>query len=202
MNTFGTHKLLYKSPRREFEFLLWEQFRMHELGVLDREGVQTLLQRVAEFAEGPMANSYRETDEQEAWLDADGRVHTPDSYPSLMHGYLDIWASWRSGAAAAVPNSNEIVQYLIVEMLVASNPSFVTYVGFADPAQKLLDAYGSEALKRQYGPALADLKATACLCITEKQAGSARTQLASFARTVAASAGAPFASSATTSKKR
>lgn len=182
MNTFGTHKLLYKSPRREFEFLLWEQFRMHELGVLDREGVQTLLQRVAEFAEGPMASSYRETDEQEAWLDADGRVHTPDSYPTLMHGYLDIWATWRSGAAAAVPNSNEIVQYLIVEMLVASNPSFVTYVGFADPAQKLLDAYGSEALKRQYGPALADLKATACLCITEKQAGSDLTQLASFAR--------------------
>ena len=182
MSTFGTHKLLYKSPHREFEFLLWEQFRMHERGVLDREGVEALLKRVAEFAEGPMANSYRETDEQEAWLDADGRVHTPDSYPSLMQGYLDIWASWRSGAAAALPNSNEIVQYLIVEMLVASNPSFVTYVGFADPAQKLLNAYGSEALKRQFGPALADLKATACLCITEKQAGSDLTQLTSFAQ--------------------
>lgn len=182
MNTFGKHKLLYQSPRREFEFLLWEQFGLHQQGKLDRAAVDTLLSRVAGFAEGPMAQSYRETDEQEAWLDAEGRVHTPDSYPQLMQGYHGIWSEWRAGAAAAVPNSNEIVQYLIVEMLVAANPSFVTYVGFADPAQKLLRAYGSEALNHQYGPALADLSASACLCITEQQAGSDLTQLASIAR--------------------
>lgn len=182
MSTSATHKLQYQSPQREFEFLLWEQFRMHEQGLLDRAAVGTLLKRVADFAEGPMAASYRESDEQEAWLDAEGRVHTPDSYPALMQGYLGIWADWRAGAAAAVPNSNEVVQYLIVEMLVASNPSFVTYVGFVDPAKKLLDAYGSEALKSQYGPALVDLSAAACLCITEQQAGSDLTRLASIAR--------------------
>jgi acyl-CoA dehydrogenase len=173
------HKLLYQVPRREFDFLLWEQYRLQDRGTLQREAVDALLERVAAFAEGPMAHSLRETDEQEAHLDAEQRVRTPASYPKLMAGYREIWANWQD--APTRDQSNEIIQNLVIEMLVASNPSFVTYVGFNAPAQQLLGAYGSEALKASYGPALRTLGASACLCITEKQAGTDLTQLASHA---------------------
>ncbi len=172
MNISGTHRLTYQAARRDFEFLLWEQHRLQDAGLLDRDAADALLNRVAAFCEGPMAHSYRESDEQEAALGEDGRVRTPDSFPALLAEYRELWKSWQGGDPSAESNTNEMIQNLVVEMLVGANPAFVTYVGFNGPAQKLLAAYGSEALQSAWGPALRSLDSSACLCITERQAGS------------------------------
>jgi acyl-CoA dehydrogenase len=177
------HRLTYQAPRRDFDFLLWEQHRLHEAAALDRRAVDALLARVAGFAEGDLATSYRESDEQEAALGDDGRVCTPDSYPALMEKYRAIWNTWQGDGANGGSNGggHESVQNLVVEMLVGANPSFVTYVGFNGPARNLLGAYASEPLQQTYGPALHSLDASACLCITEKQAGSDLAQLTTWA---------------------
>ncbi len=70
-----------------------------------------------------------------------------------------------------------IVQNLIIEMFMAGNASFMTYVGFCQPAKTLLRTHGSDELNAIYAPALENMHATACLCITEKQAGSDLTKL-------------------------
>lgn len=184
MTTSSTHKLLYRAPRRDFEFLLWEQYRLHESARVNRDAVAAQLDRIIEFAEGPMAAGYRESDEQEACLDEKGCVRTPDSYPSLLAEYREIWLAWLGASAADESGSNEMVQNLLVEMLVGANPSFVTYVGFNGSALKLLAAFGSIELQVAYVAALRSLRASACLCITEKAAGSDLTFISSVATPV------------------
>jgi len=180
------HRILYKAPKREMDFLLWEQLRIHQtLGLSSdqhRSAISSSLELAREFAEGPMAQSYAETDEQEAHLDHQGVVCTPASFPALMRRYREIWGSWQAHADEGRKPLPEIAQNLIIEMLVGSNPSFVTYVGFNGPAQTLLNTYGSDDLRRRYGPALATLSASACLCLTEKAAGSDLNLLSSVCR--------------------
>lgn len=178
------HKILYKAPLRDMNFLLWEQFRIQDtLGVASpaqREFVAGNLALAQQFAEGPLAESYRETDEQEAFLTEHGTVQLPDSYPALLDSYREIWARWMQGAAAN-QNVPAIVQNMVVEMFMSGNASFMTYVGFSQPAMSLLGTHGSAELNAKYGPALADLTATACLCITEKNAGSDLTRMTTLA---------------------
>ncbi|MGP8431857.1 acyl-CoA dehydrogenase [Paraburkholderia fungorum] len=180
------HRILYQAPQREMSFLLWEQLRLQDATHLHdrqaRESVEQTLAQVRAFAEGPMTASYAEADEQEAHLDASGTVRTPASFGALLERYREIWSAWQPPSDATPGIEAEVVQNLIIEMLVGSNPSFVTYVGFNGPAQTLLNAYGSDELKTRYGPALRSLEASACLCITEKAAGSDLTQIACVAR--------------------
>jgi len=173
------HKLTYKAPVRDMEFLLWEQFRIHETLNISAPEQRALIKdnmaAAREWCEGPLAQSYKETDDQEAYL-KDGKVVLPDSYPALYQGFRDMWMQWQDGAAQGnvMP---PIVQNLIIEMFMAGNASFMTYVGFSQPAKTLLRTHGSDALNARYAPALEQMDATACLCITEKQAGSDLTKL-------------------------
>lgn len=165
------HKLTYKAPLRDMRFLLWEQFRLQDspgYGSAEaRARVEANLEAAVAFAEGPLAASYRETDEQEAWLNDEGKVVLPDSYPDLMEKYRAIWEIWRRGEAPP-----PILQNLLVESFMSGNASFMTYVGFSQPALALLGAHGSPELNALYRPALESLEATACLCLTEQEAGS------------------------------
>lgn len=177
------HKLTYKAPIRDMDFLLWEQFRIQDaLGLKDPERRAAITRNIADaraWAEGSLAASYRETDEQEAHL-VDGKVVLADSYDNLYAEYREIWARWQEAAdqGHTIP---PIVQNLIVEMFMAGNASFMTYVGFSQPAMQLLKAHGSQELWDTYSPALKSMDATACLCITEKQAGSDLSRLACLA---------------------
>lgn len=178
------HKLTFQAPLRDMNFLLWEQFRIQDtLGFSSpesREFIALNLKQAQEFSEGPLARSYRETDEQEAFLTEAGTVQLPDSYPALMAAYRVIWARWMSAAANdLVPPP--ILQNMLVEMFMSGNASFMTYVGFSQPGLSLLGAHGTAELNALYRPALEDLSATACLCITELEAGSDLTRMRTLA---------------------
>ncbi|MGL6208339.1 MAG: acyl-CoA dehydrogenase, partial [Paracoccaceae bacterium] len=110
----------------------------------------------------------------------DGKVVVPDSYPALYGDFRKMWGQWQEGAEQghAMP---PIVQNLIIEMMMAGNASFMTYVGFSQPAKALLRHHGSDALNDLDGPALHNMDATACLCITEKDAGSDISRLRALA---------------------
>ncbi|WP_321818276.1 MULTISPECIES: acyl-CoA dehydrogenase [unclassified Paraburkholderia] len=171
-----SHKLTYRAPLRDFAFLLWEQFRVHSNPHLSagvtREGVTALLRQIADYTEREMAPSYRESDEQEAHLDSQGTVCTPESFPALLEGYRRLANQLGFMSDDETRGTLEIVQHMVVEMMVGANPSFVTYVGFNRPALTLLETFGSKTLKAQFAPALRSLDSSACLCITEKSAGS------------------------------
>lgn len=178
------HKLTYQAPLRDMNFLLWEQFRIQDtLGFSSpqsREFIALNLKQAQEFSEGPLACSYRETDEQEAFLTEAGTVQLPDSYPALMVAYREIWARWMSAAVDDLMPP-PILQNMMVEMFMSGNASFMTYVGFSQPGLSLLGAHGTVELNALYRPALEDLSATACLCITELEAGSDLTRLRALA---------------------
>ncbi len=166
-----THKITYQAPLRDMRFLLWEHFRLQDspaaASAEDRALLESSLASAVAYAEGPLARSYRETDEQEAWLDEAGRVVLPESYPALLEEYRGIWETWRKGRTPP-----PLLQNLLVETFMSGNASFMTYVGFSQPALALLGAHGSQELNDLYRPALESLDATACLCITEQEAGS------------------------------
>jgi len=169
------HKITYKAPIRDIAFLLWEQFRLQDDprfgSAAAREAIEANLAMARNYSEGPLAQSYRETDEQEAWLNEAGRVVLPDSYPKLLAAYREIWANWQAGSAQGMAPP-PILQNLLVEMFMSGNASFMTYVGFSQPALSLLGTHGSAALNAAFRPALESLDATACLCLTEQDAGS------------------------------
>lgn len=179
-----SHKITYQAPLRDMAFLLWEHYRLQDqpgfAGPAARAQVDAALEQARAYAEGPLALSYRETDEQEVHLGADGCVVLPDSYPGLLAEYAGYWQSWQAGKAAgnAPPH---LLQNLIVEMFMSGNASFMTYVGFSQPALDLLGTHGSAELNARYRPALETLAATACLCITEQQAGSDLSRLKTLA---------------------
>lgn len=178
------HKLTYRAPLRDMNFLLWEQFCIQDKldfsSQQSREFIALNLKQAQAFSEGPLARSYRETDEQEAFLTSSGTVQLPESYPALMAAYREIWARWMSATTNEL-KLPPIVQNMMVEMFMSGNASFMTYVGFSQPALSLLNAQGSTELNASYRPALETLNATACLCITEQEAGSDLTQLRTLA---------------------
>lgn len=175
------HEHTYAAPVRDAQFLLWEQLRIHErLGMAPeaRARADASYAAARAFAEGPLAASYADTDAQEAHLRADGTVATPDAYPALMAAYADLWRGWSAPGAEAPP---EPLQHLIVEMFCGANPSFVTYIGFNGPAQTLLETYGSASMQARWLPELRSMRASAGLCLTEKQAGSDLSRIACVA---------------------
>ncbi|MGL6211541.1 MAG: acyl-CoA dehydrogenase N-terminal domain-containing protein, partial [Paracoccaceae bacterium] len=95
------HKLTYKAPVRDMDFLLWEQFRIQDtLGISDPARARVITDNMAAartWCEGPLARSYRETDEQECHL-VDGKVVVPDSYPALYGDFRKMWGQWQEGA--------------------------------------------------------------------------------------------------------
>ncbi len=178
------HKIPYKVPRSEINFVLWEQFRIQDFILVDEPQAQvvinTILSNAFDFSENELGACYRESDTNEPYLDQLGKVNVSPSFPKVMQSYQKLWQSWQDGGDQRAVQDFEIpvlVQQACIEAMMAGNASFMTYVGFIDPAITLLETHAADDLKEAYLPALRDASATACLCITELDAGSDLTQI-------------------------
>ncbi|MFY8044185.1 MAG: acyl-CoA dehydrogenase family protein, partial [Rhodoferax sp.] len=98
----------------------------------------------------------------------------------LPEGFEEAWSRFRSEhwGRIGIPESEGgvglpyVATVAIQELFYGANPSFMTLSGFALPLYFLLQRYGSPELKRTFSEALLDNRFSACLCMTEPQAGS------------------------------
>jgi alkylation response protein AidB-like acyl-CoA dehydrogenase len=168
----------YKADLREFNFLLFEQFKLDEIlgkGKFEGWGADEVRSSLAECyrfvreVTGPL-NAIG--DAQGCRLEG-GSVFTPD-------GYKDAWkkiyeAGWK--ALGVHPDfggagSPSAVQVLVEELLSGANAAFNMYPGLAYGVGELIQHFGTPAQKQTFCTKMFGGTWGGTMCLTEPQAGS------------------------------
>ncbi len=168
----------YKADLREFNFLLFEQFRVDEL-----LGEPPYAAWGADECRSALSESYRWAREVAGPLNAlgdhqgctleGGKVITPSGFKQAWKslyeaGYKQLGADPEWGGAGA-PRA---LQVLVEEMLSGSNTAFAMYAGLAFGAAEVIHSFGTVEQKRMYCPRMFGGQWGGTMCLTEPQAGS------------------------------
>jgi alkylation response protein AidB-like acyl-CoA dehydrogenase len=168
----------YKADLREFNFLLFEQFKVDRLlgkepfAAWGPEEVKTSLTECYRFVREVTGPLNAVGDAQGCTL-TDGHVTTPD-------GFKDAWAKlyeagWKSISVAPEhggAGAPHAVRVLIEELICGSNTAFSMYPGLAHGASEVIEAFGTPEQKALYCERLFNGKWGGTMCLTESQAGS------------------------------
>ncbi|WP_431955836.1 acyl-CoA dehydrogenase [Nocardia lijiangensis] len=168
----------YKSNVRDLEFNLFEVLGLEEIlrtgafGDLDGETARTMLTEAARLAEGPVADSFAETDRNPPVFDpATHSVRLPDAFKRSVRAWYDgEW--WRVGKAEVVGGvpAPRMLDWAISEFVLGAQPAAFMYAGGPGMAD-IINGIGTEeqrhwaalAVQRQWG---------ATMVLTEPDAGS------------------------------
>jgi alkylation response protein AidB-like acyl-CoA dehydrogenase len=168
----------YKADLREFQFLVFEQFKLGELlgkapyEAWGEEEVKTSLTECYRFAREVLGPLNVVGDIQGCKLE-NGQVITPT-------GFKDAWkrlyeAGWKSigvppdlGGAGA-PRT---LQVLVEEMLSGANAAFNMYPGLAYGAAEVIEQFGTADQKHKFAEHMFNGKWGGTMCLTEPHAGT------------------------------
>jgi alkylation response protein AidB-like acyl-CoA dehydrogenase len=168
----------YKSNVRDLEFNLFETLSLEQVladeafGDLDGESVRQMLSEAARLAEGPVAESFADSDRHPPTFDPDTHVVSlPEPFKKSLH-------AWREGEwfrvgldenVGGVP-APSIVQWAVNEFVLGANPAVFMYMagpilanilyGIGNDQQR---HWASLAIERNWG---------ATMVLTEPDAGS------------------------------
>jgi hypothetical protein len=168
----------YKADLRDFQFLLFEQFKVGELlgkGVFEAWD--------AEQVNVSLAECYRWTREVAGPLNApadaegcklvDGRVVTPKGFKEAWKSLYE--AGWKSIGIAPEhggAGSPVSVQILVEEMLSGANTAFNMYSGLAFGASEVIASFGTPDQQHLYCARMFGGEWGGTMCLTEPHAGS------------------------------
>jgi alkylation response protein AidB-like acyl-CoA dehydrogenase len=168
----------YKSNVRDLEFNLFESLALDEVladeafGDLDGDSVRQMLSEAARLAEGPVAESFAESDRHPPTFDPDTHVVTlPEPFKKSLHAWRE--GEWfRVGLAEAVGGvpAPSMVQWAVNELVLGANPAVFMYV--AGPIMaNILYGIGNEQ-QRHWASLAIDRNWGATMVLTEPDAGS------------------------------
>jgi alkylation response protein AidB-like acyl-CoA dehydrogenase len=168
----------YKSNVRDLEFNLFELLALDKVladdafGDLDGDSVRQMLSEAARLAEGPVAESFAESDRHPPTFDPDTHVVT---LPEPFKKSLDAWreGEWfRVGLEEAVGGvpAPSTVQWAVNELVLGANPAVFMYM--AGPVlANILYGIGNEQ-QRHWASLAIDRNWGATMVLTEPDAGS------------------------------
>ena len=168
----------YKSNVRDLEFNLFESLKLDEVladdafGDLDGDSVRQMLSEAARLAEGPVAESFAESDRHPPTFDPDTHVVT---LPEPFKKSLRAWAEgewFRVGLdenVGGVP-APSIVQWAINELVLGANPAVFMFLAGPFMAN-ILYGIGNEQ-QRHWASMAIDRNWGATMVLTEPDAGS------------------------------
>jgi alkylation response protein AidB-like acyl-CoA dehydrogenase len=168
----------YKSNVRDLEFNLFESLALEKVladdafGDLDGDSVRQMLSEAARLAEGPVAESFAESDRRPPTFDPDTHVVT---LPEPFKKSLDAWrgGEWfRVGLEEAVGGvpAPSMVQWAINELVLGANPAVFMYMAGPFMAN-ILYGIGNEQ-QRHWASLAIDRNWGATMVLTEPDAGS------------------------------
>jgi alkylation response protein AidB-like acyl-CoA dehydrogenase len=168
----------YKSNVRDLEFNLFESLALEKVladdafGDLDGDSVRQMLSEAARLAEGPVAESFAESDRRPPTFDPDTHVVTlPEPFKKSLN-------AWREGewfrvgleeAVGGVP-APSMVQWAINELVLGANPAVFMYMAGPFMAN-ILYGIGNEQ-QRHWASLAIDRNWGATMVLTEPDAGS------------------------------
>jgi alkylation response protein AidB-like acyl-CoA dehydrogenase len=168
----------YKSNVRDLEFNLFESLALEKVladdafGDLDGDSVRQMLSEAARLAEGPVAESFAESDRHPPTFDPATHVVT---LPGPFKKSLDAWrgGEWfRVGLEEAVGGvpAPSMVQWAINELVLGANPAVFMYMAGPFMAN-ILYGIGNEQ-QRHWASLAIDRNWGATMVLTEPDAGS------------------------------
>jgi len=168
----------YKADLREFNFLLFEQFKIQELlgkppfAGWGPEEIKTSLTEAYRFVREVTGPLNAVGDAYGCTLEG-GHVKTPEGFKEAWKKLYE--AGWKSIAVASeyggaeAPNS---VRVLVEELICGSNTAFSMYPGLTHGASEVVEAFGTPEQKALFCERLYAGKWGGTMCLTESQAGS------------------------------
>ena len=176
----------YKANLREWNFVLFEQLRLHDLlgkGPYEAWGEDEIKTSLAECYKwvmdvfGPLNAS----GDAEGCKIVDGRVKTPTGFKEAWKKLYEAgWQTIGTKEAYGGSNAPRTLLVLVQELLSGSNTAFTMYPGLAYGAAEVIDHFGTPEQKALYLPKMHGGKWGGTMCLTEAHAGtdvgSARTR--------------------------
>ena len=168
----------YHAPLRDMRFVYHELADGDALAGLPafREAtpdiVDAVLDEAGKLARDVLQPLNRSGDEQGCAYE-NGVVRTPEGFADAYRQFRE--GGWTSLACdpqyggQGLPN---LLNFMVEEMICASNLAFGTYPGLTHGAYRALHAHGDQALKDAYLPRLVDGSWTGTMCLTEPQCGT------------------------------
>ncbi len=168
----------YKADLRDFQFLLYEQFRVEELlgqapfTEWAQEQCAMVLDEVYRFAcevTGPL----NQVGDQQGCRVVDGRVLTPEGYKSAWKQLFEAgWATLGAPSELGGQDAPSTLQALCSEMLSGSNIAFNMYPGLTLGAAEVIAHFGTERQRNLYAMPMMAGTFAGTMCLTEPHAGS------------------------------
>jgi alkylation response protein AidB-like acyl-CoA dehydrogenase len=168
----------YKADLREFQFLLFEQFKLGELlgkapyEAWGAEEVKTSLSECYRFAREVLGPLNVVGDMQGCKLE-NGRVVTPTGFKDAWKKLYD--AGWKSIGVPAEhggAGAPRTVQVLVEEILSGANAAFNMYPGLAYGAAEVIEQFGTQDQKKKFAAHMFGGKWGGTMCLTEPHAGT------------------------------
>ena len=168
----------YKADLRDFQFLLFEQFKLDELLKLEQyadwgpEQIKMVLDESYRFVKdtlGPL-NS---VGDREGCRIEDGRVKTPKGFKEAWKALYE--AGWK-GIAEDVDHGGQgaprVLQLCVEEMISGANTAFSMYPGLTIGAAEVIAQVGTPEQHEKYSSKMFVGKWGGTMCLTEPHAGS------------------------------
>jgi alkylation response protein AidB-like acyl-CoA dehydrogenase len=168
----------YKADLRDFEFLLFEQFKLDELltdpkyADWGRDQIEMVLNEAYRFVKdtlGPL-NS---VGDREGCRIVDGRVKVPTGFKEAWKAlYENGWKGIAEDADHGGQGAPQVVQLCVEEMISGANTAFSMYPGLTIGAAEVIAQVGTPEQHEKYSSKMFVGKWGGTMCLTEPHAGS------------------------------
>jgi butyryl-CoA dehydrogenase len=156
--------------------LAWPAFAEH-----DRTSIEAYLDACRRFAREALWPSYRAIDAEPPSF-RDGRVHVHPRLHELWPRLRELGVIGATRPAAVGGQELPLTVALAAQLyLMAGNLSAYGYAGLTSGAAHLVEAFGSDALRARYLPAMYEGRWTGTMALTEPHAGSSLADLTTAA---------------------
>jgi len=170
--------LTYKAPLRDIRFVLYELLGAGELAQLpgfaeaSPDLVDAVLEEAAKFCESKLLPLNQPGDREGCRFD-NGVVRTPPGFREAYAAFAEGgWTGLACDPAYGGQGLPEALNFVVVEMICASNVAFGTYPGLSRHAYQALETHAPEAIKHLCLPRLASGAWSGTMCLTEPQCGT------------------------------
>lgn len=169
---------IYKAPIRDISFALREMFNYNVIRSLPGYNdvtddlIDAVLQEGARFCENELFPLNHSGDKEGCHWN-DGVVTPPKGFKEAYHKFIEGgWTSISCDPTYGGQGLPDSLEFMMEEMICASNLSFSLYPGLTRGAYTSIHAHGSDYLKNKYLPKLVDGSWTGTMNLTEPQCGT------------------------------
>jgi alkylation response protein AidB-like acyl-CoA dehydrogenase len=170
----------FKVDRRDVEFLLFEQFKIQDLGAtynryadMNKEVYEEVLAQGIAFCANEMAPRRAEADELGCTL-KDNQVYVPEWYGDIYKKYgADGWIAPGQNPEYGGMGMPMCIALVLQGLGIMADASFMFYPGLTVAAAHLIENFGADELKNLLVPKMYGGEWTGTMCLTEPHAGTA-----------------------------